>query len=500
MKVSETTPKTVKILYKIWQWPHLGPATALIAIANIIPFLLSQFDPAMHEGMAYGWGKLILLLDAFAIGIIASLFLGVSVNLSSVLIGNGIRIAKEQNQAALPRTVSDVVVTAVNGEHNSKFWERVEQIKDMVKPGHFMLIIPFQHDKVILSEKKFDGTIKAKELPRDNFWKIDHTPQVEAYEEYKEYADNVGKAFPNFCMSLRTSADKGTDALSAYISAGKRTFAAFIFLLLSIAASAQNSQKIREGLGADFAQVPASGAKVVYHFSNGSPTRTADGKKTILELFTAFGGAESENKGAFVGLEIDGVAKSVKQPKAVINESDGKPKALFGSASSAGGYSMPSLSESIPDSATIRGMIEPIKNEGQKIRARIWEAALPFWELCMWVFQSLLFIILCLIGLFWYMATTARQNGNLGKFILLTQRWASARVLILCWSVTVVVLINEFLYLIYSGFALWLVVVVWAVSLLIATRITNWVTPNGKEVYFDDGLKQYDNQRIPRNF
>lgn len=475
-------PFWVQISTSIIRNRHFPNVLAILLILNVGVLFVSLANPVMFEGLAFGWSFSVMILNATLIGIISALAIGASVNISSLLIAQGIHVAKSEiktNQQLLPATSGDTIVSAHPNESPSDFWDRVDYVKNILRPGGIMIIIPFKNENIII----YDG--KPKEVLRTKLAPCLHQPLLESEDEYNGYVKSVSDIFQSFCMEKRRQESKSGDVLTDYVSAARAALTVLLFVLSVSAYGQNNGAKIDAALSGKHLNIQ-KGDNVTVVFSDGSAvTRVSDGVSSVRELFIKYPGADSAPRGEVKGISINNVAQEINQQSKAV-------KPLFEESNRA----PISLSSTVPDSGAIREMLAPLKSEGDKIREKIWQALIPVWEMLMYLFGSLFWLALCAGGLFWYMATTARQNGNLGKTVAIVQRWASARVLIICWVFTAITLINSFLWLVYNDYPMWLVVAAWAIILTIARWLTNYIVPNGKDVHFQEYREWNPNNQI----
>jgi hypothetical protein len=141
---------------------------------------------------------------------------------------------------------------------------------------------------------------------------------------------------------------------------------------------------------------------------------------------------------------------------------------------------------SIPDSSTIARNLDQAKEKVTGYRGKIWQNAQPIWEFVMWIFNSIIVFLICLGGLFRYVAKTAaaetkvNRKGRvvIGGWIAGAHHNASGLLLIITWVIAIFFLIDAFMWLIYLNLPLWLLVVIWFPLLWLAERLTGWIVPN----------------------
>ena len=140
----------------------------------------------------------------------------------------------------------------------------------------------------------------------------------------------------------------------------------------------------------------------------------------------------------------------------------------------------------LPDSVTIAQNLNEAKTKMTGWRERLWQGAQPVWEFVMWIFNSIIVLLICLGGLFRYIAKTAAAESRItpkgkvivGRWIIGAHQNASALLLILTWFIAIFLLIDAFMWLVYLDLPVWLLVVIWFPILWLAEKITSWIVPN----------------------
>jgi hypothetical protein len=111
----------------------------------------------------------------------------------------------------------------------------------------------------------------------------------------------------------------------------------------------------------------------------------------------------------------------------------------------------------------------------------------PLWKLAMWFFSGFLLpVLIGLAGLLRYMAKTAASDSAvnfhgvpvLGPFLVRVHQWSAGVLMVIAWVVIITLLINVYLWLVYAGCSMWVVLLVWAVILFFAESITSWIVPD----------------------
>jgi len=273
--------------------------------------------------------------------------------------------------------------------------------------------------------------------------------------------------------------------------------------------------------------IPPAGAAVTYEFQTGTKTayidRKADGKSTYMELlpkskgivrYNDAGGelmritANGEdviyrNKAVRVNVpskEVEPQPQRIQSPVApngavyLPPNNTGDPIRPRGTLEAPDVANTPVMDEpmriSIPDSLTTSAYLEDAKQTIRKQRGELWQMIKPGWEFVMWCFGGVVILLICFGGLCQYVADTAASESLIsvygrvivGGWIVSVQQNAAAMTLLVCWVIAIVLLINEFLWLVYLDIPIWALLIVWLPSLWAAKKLTKMYVPNLKVV------------------
>lgn len=140
----------------------------------------------------------------------------------------------------------------------------------------------------------------------------------------------------------------------------------------------------------------------------------------------------------------------------------------------------------LPDSSTLANNINSAKETVSGWKGKMWQSVRPIWGFVMWVFSSVIVLLICLAGLCRYVARTAASESLInsygriivGRWIVSAHQNAAAMLLVITWIIAIVLLIDVFMWLVYLSLPIWLLVVIWFPVLWIAERITSWIVPN----------------------
>lgn len=138
------------------------------------------------------------------------------------------------------------------------------------------------------------------------------------------------------------------------------------------------------------------------------------------------------------------------------------------------------------DSVELANNINEVKGQISTWQGRMWLTVRPMWEFFMWVFNSVIVLLICLGGLCRYVAKTAASESLIsvygrviaGRWIVAAHQNAAAMLLIITWIIAIVMLIDVFMWLVYHSFPVWILILIWFPILWVAEKLTSWIVPN----------------------
>ncbi|TNE54286.1 MAG: hypothetical protein EP344_14390 [Bacteroidetes bacterium] len=262
---------------------------------------------------------------------------------------------------------------------------------------------------------------------------------------------------------------------------------------------------------------------VKFIFQKAVLKRQGDGKKNYEQLlFNERYFSNSDNAGHLIGIQIvrggktttirpepptdpDEVAapppapkrKQKARPAVQSSQDDPQPVQVFTSAAAAARNlasdpvrprqnESPSSSISIPDSTTIAKNIDNAKRQITGWKGKMWQTVRPAWEFVMWIFSSVIIMLICFAGICRYVAKTAATESLInsygriivGRWIVSAHQNAAAMLLIVTWVIAIVLLIDVFMWLVYLDLPIWTLLVIWFPILFVAEKLTSWIVPN----------------------
>ncbi len=255
-----------------------------------------------------------------------------------------------------------------------------------------------------------------------------------------------------------------------------------LFLLFPALLSAQNNIKQTENyLGQiRFNQVAPPAGPVHFIFSQQTLSRTADGKATYRTLLQKGYFSDAANYGSLSAVVIteNGNPVTVARYTPATDET--------GMLSRADASTAKPTRWTLPDSARLADRMAESENMVRQWRQKAWAAAAPIWRFIMVIFMSFLPLLIMVGGLLRYVAKTAAGESAvnmwganvIGGWMLKAHHLSASALLVIKWAVTIVALINVFMYLVWAGLDWWVILVIWFVCLWFAEKITNWIVPD----------------------
>ncbi len=141
---------------------------------------------------------------------------------------------------------------------------------------------------------------------------------------------------------------------------------------------------------------------------------------------------------------------------------------------------------SLPDSNAVARNIEDAKEQITGWKGKMWQTVQPAWEFVMWVFSSLIVMLICFAGICRYVAKTAATESLInsygriivGRWIVSAHQNAAALLLVVTWIIAIVLLIDVFMWLVFLNLPIWTLLLIWFPILWLAEKITSWIVPN----------------------
>lgn len=341
----------------------------------------------------------------------------------------------------------------------------------------------------------------------------------ESWEQFKAYEDAYTVRLRDYAMrhlhkaASAVPADQRDAELSNILRRTATTVALLIGFAMSL--SAQKSQQVLDYLGRDRYEAFKPVGKVNFVFEEAVITRRGDGKFSVKQLLPdAVYYSDASNAGKLLRITVDNrvLAPASADPEPTPTPAP-QPKADKMQPAPTTGYQpgrsgsidpvrprpfndAPTTTEApgggsgfhVPDSATVANNLEQAKNAVSNEAYNLTRSAHPVWDFLFWLFQGILSLLICFIGLMRYFAKSAANESLVnikgrtivGGWIVIAQQNAAGVTLLLVWVVAFFLLIDFFLMLVSLGLSLWLLLPIWGATLWFADRVTDWIVPNIK--------------------
>jgi len=374
-------------------------------------FLFGLIVPSAGEAWAYNITLILGILSACFIGLIAASGIGIAVFFSSLMLAWGIKhVRKEikrdggQPQYALPESLSgDILYIEDTSLTKAQNLERIEAYKEKLKDGCYLCVLLYRNPLMAFQR---GGSHESWALNRSDFEATQFDYSIEAVTEFADFAQIWRGKFAGYCAQRKT--EKGANALDTAMAA-LRVTATVLLLLFASALGAQKTEMVKAALGASATVKPREGSEVVYSFQKGDIKRTATGSHSIAELITHQRPAtvDENDKGAFVGCSVDGIAVATvavnKQPD------NAKPAPLMADVATTKPINL-----AIPDSVTAQRAINEIDNEILKNSDDIGRFSMQWFYSN--TFRWATNILLLLFLIFRFIANTATNETRINSF------------------------------------------------------------------------------------
>ncbi|MCC6462836.1 MAG: hypothetical protein IT260_20380 [Saprospiraceae bacterium] len=140
----------------------------------------------------------------------------------------------------------------------------------------------------------------------------------------------------------------------------------------------------------------------------------------------------------------------------------------------------------LPDSSTVAQNLDDAKEKITGWKGKMWQSVQPVWEFVMWMFSSLIVMLICFAGICRYVAKTAASESLInsygriivGRWIVSAHQNAAAMLLIITWIIAIILLIDVFMWLVFLNLPIWTLLVIWFPILWLAEKLTSWIVPN----------------------
>lgn len=363
----------------------------------------------------------------------------------------------------------------------------------------------------------FDGTGQPKEFERTTgpegyeYQLSAHDRKTESWSEYEADLKNFFRPWPEWVKEQKWNSRPKT--VQSFIEAARTAYTILALCLVPFVVSGQNiTAQVRTYLGEVRFSTDKPNGQIIFRFEKGDIPREGRGRTYEQMLpdnpYFKDSNTTGKLKEVLVGGQRVEPARQVAQVNVTLSPQM-QQAYVDEKASRAEQARMvrPASLESIPvatgfeslatDSLSITQKMEGAKEKVERWKRAGWAAALPIWQFFMYLFGSVFCLLLCAGGLFWYVADSATDETYIGyhgqtytgKLARSAHESAAGWLLLITWTCFIVLLINVFLWLVYAGLDMWLVVVLWFIALGISSRITKKIVPNIKRLSKGTGIQ-----------
>jgi hypothetical protein len=416
----------------------------------------------------------------------------------------------DAGKKALPMAVHsiapDVLVWRKQDESAADFADRIARSKQVANDAVWVVVCPYRSQVVTVVQ---DGG-KTLQFSRGNepfqtdLKEAEHLP--DAYDCTAETQSEYHRYLGWFCAHWRKYSEVAKVAERAGIDTViklARVSACVVFLFFSVGISAQSkARQVDEALGTRIREIPKPGEQVEFVFRENGREKTymghGDGRKEYTEILQSSGtglARYSDAGGTLLyvrksgevvakGVAVGDVATGVKSPYQFQPSTTGdpvRPRQMPGMEPA-----QPEYQFRAPDSLEIAERLERAKENITGWKEEGWRVVSPVWDFAMWLFSSIMVLLVCAIILFRYVAQTAANESLvttygrviMGRWIVSAQQNSAAATLVCTWVIFVTALLNAFLWMVKAGLPMWLLIPVAFVLEWIASKVTGWIVPN----------------------
>lgn len=425
----------------------------------------------------------------------------------------------------------DKLVCLKPGGRLADFTNEWESVQDITKPAFWAAIIPpFRAEAAILTGSEDTDfffprgaePFSAELLPEEMLPAgLDHC--AETYAQYCRYVEWFAKHYNRWAPGAKLEANK-TRAKKTFFETVKAQAAtitltlALLFVCLPGLIGQSKTRQVDEALGTRIREIPKTDDAVLFVFDEDGKQkeykRTGNSKAeytTLLQRAPGIGGFnDAGGRLVYISLNGEVIARGPEveavepQQQLQRQRATREAPAVYLPESTTGDPVRPrrlytnEAPVNYPNSGFLNGLdSQSIVDGGERLkdvvregRGKFWASVKPAWAIVMWFFGGLFIVLICFLGLFRYFAKSGRNeslintNGDVifGRWVFQWQQNAAMLCLIIMWIICGVLLINEFLWLVWWDWPIWLLVVTWFPSLWLAEIITDWAVPNPRVV------------------
>lgn len=377
----------------------------------------------------------------------------------------------------------DVLIVSRPGETKEQFSARLQEARQSITPASWVVMLEFQNpigavythggapDLVFTREDApFQADGFSRVAPEDARF-VDETPQ-----EFLRYVERFAYLFREWSPRKKVAVSPERAGRTVLEIVAPCLVPIFLFFAPSL--FAQKASQVADALGTRIREIPEQGIRVEYEFETTTVFRDADGRKDYVDLLKSVPMYRDGGGGKLIAVYAGDrvVCRAPRVERTAERDAMRPYRATTAVTDEPVRYSM-------PDSLTAQEWVDGAKETFSFYQTQAWQSIRPFWGLAMYAFLGLLPLFIAIGGLMKYIAGTARTEGFyglsvVGRLILRLHEASSGVSLLIAWAVTVVLLLEAFMLIVYTENSLWLLIFAWLPLAWIAKVLTNWWVPN----------------------
>ena len=423
--------------------------TVLLAIGAaacgqvIVSLLLTILHPAAGEIVQ----NILIQIGVF---ITLSLFAALAVLFASVLAWNfkkGIRIEYSTTTGLLssgaftePDISPDRLIMLRPGETDAEYEERVRAEISNACPHRWVVIVPYQYPSGMVYRNPDECMDFARDQPPFQASEIQPGQFIfsqESYSDYVSFLNWFAYYFRDYAKSVKLQLVPENEKSQTFLTSLRAAFLSALFVMLASGLFAQKSAQLR---ATDIAnKIPEAGQNISYVFEKSDIYRTADGRKTYIDLLTSVPSFRDDGGGKLVAV-MSGNRSVYKAEQTGDVAAVNRNEIMRGNAETVEGP----VNYSLPDSLTTAEMIERGRRQVSFYKTEFWKQVRPVWAFVMYCFWALFPIlgIAIVVLRFWAQLSASEEMPVI--------HWHSSRSLVILVGCTFTVgIINTVLTVVY---------------------------------------------------
>lgn len=385
----------------------------------------------------------------------------------------------------------DVLIVSRPGETKEQFRDRLEEARQNITPASWVVMLEFQNpvgaiythggapDLVFTREDApFQADGFSRVAPEDARF-VDESPA-----DFLRYVENFSHLFREWSPRKKVAVSPDRAGRTVLEIVAPCLIPTLLFFAPGL--FAQKAAQVSDALGTRIREIPQSGIRVEYEFETTTIFRDADGRKDYVSLLKAVPMYRDGGGGKLIAVYAGDrvVCRSPRVERTAERDQMRPYRATTAVTDEPVRYSM-------PDSLSVQQWTEEAKENISFWKTELGRSMAPVWDFLMWFFATVLLLpVFAVIGIVKMVSKTARNEAYygisfVGRIIWQIHEAASGIMLICLWIVATVFLIEEFLFLTRKEAPFFVILIVWALSIWIASAVINWQVPDppGRRAY-----------------